>query len=436
MKKISFRKRVFRITKQLGKTLSTASQMYKVQKDYDNLPEKNKEKLTGGVILYNEQVIDFTSIDDQAEIFTTFKEQIKKQGFFFLPLFESENFYQGLMFRPRKDKDDNSTTWIDQAWNRMFYPKHCVNLFSNGYDPTLAGVADIVYDMRSGLFCNWDSRHRKVGEMSASQDQLPDYGWNNALVIKEEAPIYGAKAIFADEVACHCFEVKNDTPKALTPVERFVAEYRLNNKSAIETYKALFDAELKLGTPVLPDLEAGTDARILTGLAQFRNDFQNVRLGHGRHLIDSSRSIKKIWSGADLKEVSVYLVLGYCHLLELHKKHNGAWGYDNDTMIKALRWAYVKYGLTAKDYCSPRAAGKPYETVAFHFIRLAYNKYVESDEYIKQNKGVGFKLSYNHFGFDDAFLATVGMTPSELDSPEEEDNSDIEESLDQEPIAA
>ena len=434
MKRINFRKRVFHIAKQLGRTLSRASQMYKVQEDFNKLKEVNKNKLTGGVKLYKEIVTGFTSTDDQAEIFATFKEQIAKQGFFFLPLFESKNFYQGLMFRPRVDSDDTSTTWIDQAWNRIFYPKHCVNLFSKGYDPTLAGVADILYDMRSGLCCNWDSRHRKVGEMSADKDQLPEYGWNNALVIKQEAPTNGPKAIFADEVACYLFEVKNDTPKPLTPVERFVAEFRTNDPGAIATYAALKYAKIKLGTSVLPDLEKGDDARTLTGLAQFRNDYLHVNLGNGDNLIEASGSLKRAWSGAQLPEFSVYLILGYCHLLQLHNRFNGEWGFDNSIMIKALKWAYESKGLTAKDYCTPRASGKPYETVAFHFLRLAYNDYVVSPQYIKENKCTGLQLHYRHFGFEKSFLATIGVDPKLLESPVEEDNSDIEESLDQEPV--
>ena len=146
MKRINFRKRVFHIAKQLGKTLSPHAQMYDVREDFKKLPEKNKNKLTGGIKLCKEPVISFRTDEEQLEILGTFKEQVKEQGFAFLPIFESKNFLKGLMFRPDDD------TQIDKAWNRIFYPNHCVNLFKKGYDPTLAGFADIFYDTRSGLF--------------------------------------------------------------------------------------------------------------------------------------------------------------------------------------------------------------------------------------------------------------------------------------------
>ena len=408
MKKFSFRKRVFQIANQLGKTISRHAQMYDVRDDFNKLKEKDKNKLTGGVKLYKEPVINFKSEEEQLEILCTFKQQIKDQGFAFLPIFESENFIQGLMFRPSDD------TQIDRAWNRIFYPNHCVSLFKQGYDPTLAGFADILYDARSGLFCNWDSRHRVVGGMSAAADQLPKFGWNNALVIKSTAPTKGAKPIFADQVACYLFEVKNDTPKPLTPVERFVAEYRTKQENALRSYEAFKMGRLKLGTDVLPDLENASDARTLTGIAQFRNDYTHENLGNGTHLPEATRSLRNTWTGAQVPSFSVFLVLGYCHLLEMDNTYNGAWGYDNELMIKALKWAYQTKKLEPSDYCTPRASGKPYETIAFHFLRLAYNPYcVENGMEDKQ-------LSFKHFGFKDAFLATIGIDPKLMKDDEEE----------------
>jgi hypothetical protein len=98
MKKPNFRKKIFLATKAMGSTISRSAQLYEVRDDWNKLPEKHKNKLCGGVKLYKEPVLGFSSIDEQAEIFSTFKQQIEKQGFFFLPLFESENFYQGLFY--------------------------------------------------------------------------------------------------------------------------------------------------------------------------------------------------------------------------------------------------------------------------------------------------------------------------------------------------
>jgi hypothetical protein len=222
------------------------------------------------------------------------------------------------------------------------------------------------------------------------------------------------------------FEQKNDTPKPLTPVERFVAEYRTNDAEAIKAYGAFKYAGLKLGTSVLPELENLPDARTLTGIAQFRNDYQHDLQGHGNHLPDASRSLKKVWTGAQVPSFSVFLILGYCHLLEMGYKFNGAWGYDNDIMVKALDWAYRTKTLEPTDYCTPRAQGKPYETIAFHLLRLAYNPYCEAH-------GLEDRiLSYRHFGFKDAFLTTIGINPSDLkddDSEGEEDIPNLRESF-------
>ena len=419
MTKLNFRKRIFQIAKELGKTISRHAQMYDVRDDFKKLPEKNKNKLTGGIKLCKEPVISFTKVDKQLDILSTFKEQVEQQGFAFLPIFESKNFIQGLMFRPGDD------TQIDKAWNRMFYANHCVNLFKNGYDPTLAGFSDILYDSRSGLFCNWDSRHRAVGSMSASEDQLPKYGWNNALVIKSTAPTKGSKPIFADQVACLLFEKKNDTPKPLTHVERFVAEYRTKQENALRTFEVLRMSRLKLGTDVLPDIENARDARTLTGLSQFRSDYDHENLGNGMHTSRAVDSLRTCWTGAQVPSFSVFLVLGYCHLLEMDNKFNGAWGYDNQTMIDAIKWAFQekKLGLEPTNYCSPRASGKPYETIAFHFIRLAYNPYCEA------HGRKGDQLSFKHFGFDSAFLATIGIDPKLLKDNEEEDTSSVSEAF-------
>lgn len=425
-KKPSIRKRVFNAIRELGKTISRHANLYEVKKDFNKLPEKHKNRLTGGVKLYNEPVIKFTTPSEQLEILCTFKQQIEDQGYAFLPLFESENFIQGLMFRPEDE------TWIDAAWNRIFYPNHCVGLFNKGYDPTLAGFADILHDCRSGLILNWDSRHRAVGKLSADSTQLPDFGWSNALVIKSTAPTKGNDAIFADVVACWLFEQKNDTPKPLTPVERFVAEYRTNVPSAIDAYSAFLYAGLRLGTEVLPELESGHDARIITGISQFRSDYKHDNMGHGRHLVKASESLKKVWTGSQAPQFSVYLVLGYCHLLQMDSKYNGAWGFNNETAIAALKWAFTQKKLDPASYLSPRAQGKPYETVAFHFLRLAYNPYCQQ---VLNNEDE--MLSFEHFGFKSSFLETIGLTMNDMkdkeDVSEESDYESINEALNTEP---
>ena len=47
---------------------------------------------------------------------------------------------------------------------------------------------------------------------------------DNAIMPKMKNPRFNPEATIADVVACWLFEQKNDTPKPLTPVERFVAE--------------------------------------------------------------------------------------------------------------------------------------------------------------------------------------------------------------------
>ena len=425
-KKPSIRKRVFSALKELGRTISRHANLYEVRDDFNKLPEKHKNRLTGGVKLYNEPVIKFTTPSEQLEILSTFKQQVEDQGYAFLPLFESENFIQGLMFRPEDE------TWIDAAWNRIFYSTHCVGLFNKGYDPTLAGFADILHDCRSGLILNWDSRHRAVGKLSAAPDQLPDFGWSNALVIKSTAPTTGNKKILADVVACWLFEQKNDTPKPLTPVERFVAEYRTNVPTAIEAYTAFLYANLRLGNDVLSELEKGDDARILTGISQFRSDYKHDNLGNGRHLVEASRSLKKVWTGSQAPQFSVFLVLGYCHLLQMDNLHNGSWGFSNETAIAALKWAFQQKNLDASSYITPRAQGKPYETVAFHFIRLAYNPYC-----LQELNNEDEMLSYEHFGFKSSFLETIGLSVEDMkdkqEVTEESDYESINEALNIEP---
>jgi hypothetical protein len=99
-KKVSFRKRVFDWIKNKGKNISPDAKIYDVKEDWNKLPEKHKNRLVGGVKLYTEPITSFTPCEQQLEILSGFKAQVDNQGFAFLPIFESENFYQGLMYRP------------------------------------------------------------------------------------------------------------------------------------------------------------------------------------------------------------------------------------------------------------------------------------------------------------------------------------------------
>ena len=192
-----------------------------------------------------------------------------------------------------------------------------------------------------------------------------------------------------------------------------MAEYRTNVPTAIEAYTAFLYANLRLGTDVLSELEKGDDARILTGISQFRSDYKHDNLGNGRHLVEASRSLKKVWTGSQAPQFSVFLVLGYCHLLQMDNLHNGSWGFSNETAIAALKWAFQQKNLDASSYITPRAQGKPYETVAFHFIRLAYNPYC-----LQELNNEDEMLSYEHFGFKSSFLETNGLPEEDMKDKE------------------
>ncbi len=73
------------------------------------------------------------------------------------------------------------------------------------------------------------------------------------------------------------------------------------------------------------------------------------------------------------------MILGYCKLLQLHEDYNGDFGYDNEIMIKALRWGYEEYEGHAKPkyYTTPRADGLAYPSVAYNLGRM-YNRYLVS----------------------------------------------------------
>ena len=234
------------------------------------------------------------------------------------------------MYRPEDE------TWIDAAWNKFSTQNIVFHFSTKDMIPLLQDLQTFYMIADPGLTINWDSRHRAVGKLSADSTQLPEFGWNNALVIKSAAPTRGAKPIHADVVACWLFEKKNDTPKAtLTPVEEFVAELAQMFNQQLLHMELLKVTKLCLGTDVLPDLEK--DARVITGIGQFRNDYLHDNLGQGQHLSDAAYSIKRVWTGAQVPQLSVFLVLGYCHMLQMDNLFNGAWGYDNDISDNSIK---------------------------------------------------------------------------------------------------
>ena len=88
--------------------------------------------------------------------------------------------------------------------------------------------------------------------------------------------------------------------------------------------------------------------------------------------------------------------------------------------------------LDPSSYITPRAQGKPYETVAFHFIRLAYNPYC-----LHELNNEDEMLSYEHFGFKSSFLETIGLSVEDMkdkqEVTEESDYESINEALNIEP---
>ena len=273
-----------------------------------------------------------------------------------------------------------------------FYIKHFEKLFASdtgsdvkGFDPVLATVGDLLLDLRTDTTVNWDARHRGVGLISASKGgQTGDNQFNNVVVIKKSAP----KSIRPEKVANVYFKIKNNSAKDLSPEEKFVAEVRADDPKAVACYMALLSARITIQTDKLPELEEG-DPITMTGISLFRSEYQGSGLGRGRHLSEVVKSLKKVkWPASVSKTYSMYLILGYCKLLQLHEDFNGDFGYDNDTMIKALRWGYYEYMLDTPQgikpvhakpnyYSVPRAQGLAYPSVAYNLGRM-YNRYLVS----------------------------------------------------------
>ena len=435
-----------------SKTTKT-SKFYPIEDDWKKLSDKYKNKIPAGVRIYGEKVDKVYTIIDWIPLFSNIEKDLREKGYFFLPQYESRNFMQGLLLRPP------TGTVIDQVCNREFYPKHFEKLFCEatgsevvGFDPVLATVGDLLLDLRTVTTVNWDARHRGVGFISASKGgEVADNQFNNCIVIKEDAP----KSIRPEKVANVYFKIKNDSPKDLSPEEKFVAEVRADDTNATNCFMALIGARIRIQTDKLPELDEGNPIP-MTGIALFSSEYQGVGLGRGRHLPEVVRSLKKVkWPESVSKTFSMYLILGYCKLLQLHETYNGEFGYDNDTMIKALEWGYNEFEGQAKPnyYTTPRAQGLAYPSVAYNMGRM-YNRYVlsqggavyaggEEDLSEKYNKGdllyvedggQGLNLD-EYLDLPDTFKTQVGVDVSKKSS-NQRDYSDLDETFNLDAVVA
>lgn len=348
---------------------NSASKFYPIEDDWRSLPEKTRGKISAGIKLCGEPVIKFYNEEETIEYIVEHAlKDLREKGYWFIPVYETKNFLQGLIYRPAKGSK------IDKVYNREFYINHFEKLFKNGFDPVLAGLGDLLIDLRTDLIVNWDSRHRTVGLICASENgDVPPNQWNQGIVIKKSAPIN----IRPDKVACDYFKTKNQSPKKLSGEESFVADVRAEDYAAgvCLTYMQMAGIRLDIHKDKLPELEE--DAKItMKSVAQFASEYNLQILGRGKHLAKAVTSLKEVWNSMSEK-FSVNIILGYTFMLELDRLHNGEFGYDNSVMIKALKWKLKRDGAGHSFYTSPRENNKTYQSVAFR-LGLIYNEYVES----------------------------------------------------------
>lgn len=391
---------------------TNSSKFYPIEDDWKQLSVTQKNKIDNGIVIAGEKVTKFYDEKDLPDILIDCAEALRSGQDFFIPQFESENFVQGLTYRPTRG------LLIDKLYNRDFYKDHWAKLFKNGFDPALSTVGDLLIDERTDQSVCWDSRHRAVGHLSAREgNQVPDKQWFNTIKIKKNAP--KTSSFRPEKIACSYFRGKNETPKTLTAEEKFVAAYRSDDKEAVSTYTALNMAGLRIDGDSLPELSKECkDSRIVTGIAKFQSTWDCKTIGGGQFLSLSVGSIKKVWNYKDVDKVSCYFILGYSYLLKLDLDWGDEFGYDNDIMIKALKWAFEKNVWKPNHYCTPRAAGKAIESVAFHMCRT-YNKYVEENDIPTK------LLDWNtHIGLPKDFLAILGIEPK---TEEKEDFSSLDQ---------
>ena len=428
------------------------SKFYPIEKDWEKLGDKYRNKIPTGVRIYGEKVDKVYNIKDWiAEgVFDNVIEKLERDGYWLIPEYESQNFIHGLVLKAP------TGSVIDKLYNREFYRKHFEKLFGSdtgsevsGFDPVLATVGDLLIDLRTLIKVNWDARHRGVGFISASKGgQVAEHQFNNTVLIKKTAP----KSIRPEMVANVYFKIKNDSAKDLSPEEKFVAEVRADNPQACQCFSALISANIRIATDKLPELDEGNPIT-MSGIALFRSEYQGKGLGRGRHLPEVVRSLKKVkWPEVDSKVYSMYLILGYCKLLQLHETYNGEFGYENGIMIEALAWGYNEFEGNARPnyYITPRASGLAYPSVAYHLGRM-YNRYLVSqgaDTYKggdqemdkKYNKGDiiyvedgGQGLNLNEYlDLPDSFKTQVGVDVSKSTKEIKVDNSKIDDFLNEE----
>ena len=197
---------------------NSASKFYPIEDDWRSLPEKTRGKISAGIKLCGEPVIKFYNEEETIKYIVEHAlKDLREKGYWFIPVYETKNFLQGLIYRPAKGSK------IDKVYNREFYINHFEKLFKNGFDPVLAGLGDLLIDLRTDLIVNWDSRHRTVGLICASENgDVPPQQLNQGIVIKKTAPI----SIRPEKVACDYFKTKNQSPKKLSGEESFVADVR------------------------------------------------------------------------------------------------------------------------------------------------------------------------------------------------------------------
>ena len=397
--------------------VKTIPSLYPIENDWKSLSSNLRNKIDAGVLIAGERITKFYTLEDMADILIDVAEQIKNGAKeIFIPQFETENFIQGFMYCTSRGQK------IDAFYNRTFYPKHFAKLFENGYDPVLASIGDLVYDARSGIRVNFDARHRTVGNIAALEGgQVPENQWFNTLMIKSTA----CKTIDAQKIACSYFRSKAETPKPLSPEERFAAAVRSEDPNAIRVYNGLEQAGLHIGSTYLKELtKEHDDPRKVNGIWQLAKDYCTVKAtSMNKNLVKAVEALRSSWNKKEGSEFSVYLIMGMCYLLQCNRIHPD-FEFDLSHMVRALKWKNEQIGFVPNNYISPRANGKAAESVAFHLLRV-YNEYVQhlwSEDVLVPEISIS-----DYVKLPDNFLAQVGATiPEEV---EEEDYSEIEESL-------
>ena len=318
--------------------VKTISSLYPIENDWKSLSSNLRNKIDAGVLIAGERITKFYTLEDMADILIDVAEQIKNGAKeIFIPQFETESFIQGFMYRTSRGQK------IDSFYNRTFYPKHFAKLFENGYDPVLASIGDLVYDARNGICVNFDARHRTVGNIAALEGgQVPDNQWFNTLMIKSTA----CKTIDAQKIACSYFRAKAETPKQLSPEEKFAAAVRSEDPNAIRTYNGLEQAGLHIGPTYLKELlKEHDDPRKVNGIWQLAKDYSTVKsTSMNKNLVKAVEALRSAWNKTEGSEFSVYLIMGMCYLLQCNRMHSD-FEFDLGRMVQALKWKNAQIGF-------------------------------------------------------------------------------------------